>query len=112
MGQESYLLEVTRYVHLNPFRAALCRRVADYPWSSYRAYVTLTPPPLRLVDVKPILGLFGRVLSEQTQCYRQFVEGLAHEEVRLRRWLRTLERNKVIPPARWFREVPGTSPAL
>ena len=64
------------------------------------------------MDVKPVLGLFGRVLSEQTQCYRQFVEGLAHEEVRLRRWLRTLERNKVIPPARWFRKVPGTSPAL
>ena len=32
--RESYLLEVSRYVVLNPVRAGIVRDVADWPWSS------------------------------------------------------------------------------
>jgi REP element-mobilizing transposase RayT len=35
----SYLLELVRYVHLNPVRAGLTDEPAGYPWSSYRAYL-------------------------------------------------------------------------
>ena len=35
--RESYLLELCRYVVLNPVRAAMVKRVERYPWSSYRA---------------------------------------------------------------------------
>lgn len=34
--REKYLLELTRYVHLNPIRAGLARKLKDYRWSSYR----------------------------------------------------------------------------
>jgi REP element-mobilizing transposase RayT len=34
--REGYLLELTRYVHLNPIRAGLVKKLKDYRWSSYR----------------------------------------------------------------------------
>ena len=35
---EEYLSEVSRYVLLNPVRAGLCRRAADWPWSGGRMF--------------------------------------------------------------------------
>ena len=37
--KETYLLELARYVVLNPVRARMVRRAGDWPWSSYRAMV-------------------------------------------------------------------------
>jgi len=39
VDREAYLLEVCRYVELNPVRAAMVAGPADWPWSSYRANV-------------------------------------------------------------------------
>ncbi|MGA1865380.1 MAG: REP-associated tyrosine transposase [bacterium] len=36
---DSYLLELSRYVHLNPVRAEIAERPEDYPYSSYRSYI-------------------------------------------------------------------------
>ena len=41
----AYLLEICRYVDLNPVRARMVRDAAKWPWSSYRAHVGLTVPP-------------------------------------------------------------------
>ena len=35
--RDSYLLELCRYIVLNPVRAGTVRRAGDYRWSSYRA---------------------------------------------------------------------------
>ncbi len=37
VDQESYLLELSRYVVLNPVRAGMVKRVEEWAWSSYRA---------------------------------------------------------------------------
>ena len=37
----SYLLELTRYMHLNPVRAGMANQPADYPYNSYNTYLTL-----------------------------------------------------------------------
>jgi putative transposase len=34
---EAYLVDLTRYILLNPVRAGLCRTPGDWRWSSYRA---------------------------------------------------------------------------
>jgi len=39
IDDESYLLEVSRYIHLNPVKAKLVDNPTSYPWSSYAAYV-------------------------------------------------------------------------
>lgn len=35
--KDSYLLELARYIVLNPVRAQMARTAVDWPWSSYRA---------------------------------------------------------------------------
>ena len=36
---DSYLLELVRYIHLNPVRTGLVKDPLDYPWSGHRAYL-------------------------------------------------------------------------
>ncbi len=49
--KESHLLEVARYVVLNPVRAGMVRDPGDWRWSSYRATAGLAPvPPFLTVD--------------------------------------------------------------
>lgn len=43
--KESYLLELARYVVLNPVRARMVRTPDQWPWSSYRATAGLDPAP-------------------------------------------------------------------
>jgi len=44
VDRESYLLELARYVVLNPVRAGLVARPEDWPWSSYRIMAGLPLP--------------------------------------------------------------------
>jgi putative transposase len=37
--KDSYALELSRYIHLNPVRAKLVDHPSGYPWSSYLAYI-------------------------------------------------------------------------
>lgn len=36
--QDSYLLQLVRYIHLNPVRANMVKDLRHYPWSSYLSY--------------------------------------------------------------------------
>ena len=56
---EDYLMAAARYVALNPVRARLVARAADWPWSSVRAH--LQGRSDGLVDVNPLIDrLDGR----------------------------------------------------
>jgi REP element-mobilizing transposase RayT len=67
--RQEYLLEVARYVVLNPVRAGICRHAEDWPWSSYRATAGLAPRP-HFLTTKWLLGSFGGSVRR----YREFVE--------------------------------------
>ena len=43
--RETHLLELTRYMSLNPVRAGLVRNPADWRWGSFRSTAGLEPPP-------------------------------------------------------------------
>lgn len=68
---EAYVLELSRYVVLNPVRAGLAKRPDEWPWSSYQATVGLDGAPAFLT-VGGVLDLFG---GGQSACvrYAQFV---------------------------------------
>lgn len=68
---DAYLLNVSRYIHLNPVAAGLTEKAADFPWSSFRTYVgeALAPEWLRCDFV---LGMIGQ--RRQQERYRSFVE--------------------------------------
>jgi REP element-mobilizing transposase RayT len=68
----SYLLRLVRYVHLNPLRGGLCQGV-PYPWSSYPLY--LQPDSAPWLRVEPVLELFGRTVEEAYEGFRMFHEG-------------------------------------
>jgi putative transposase len=57
-AKESYLLELSRYIHLNPVRARAVRDPAKYRWSSYRAFLDGKAQG-EYVDVEAVLAYFG-----------------------------------------------------
>lgn len=48
VDKDSYLLELARYIVLNPVRAGMVSHAEDWPWSSYRASAGIAAPPLFL----------------------------------------------------------------
>jgi REP-associated tyrosine transposase len=60
VDRDAYLLEVCRYVELNPLRARMVRKPEAWAWSSYRAHVGLETSPAWL-DTNGLHGyLLGR----------------------------------------------------
>lgn len=74
--REAHLLEVHRYIVLNPVRAGLSRRPADWPWSNYRATSGAIPPPPWL-EVGSTLSLFSSFGAGASGAYVRFVADAA-----------------------------------
>lgn len=74
--KESHLLELARYVVLNPIRAGVVKYPRQYPWNSYRATAG-DDVPAPFVTVEWILSQFDGSLKRARSAYRRFVmEGL------------------------------------
>lgn len=70
--RESYLLTLSRYIHQNPTKSALCPRPWDYPWSSCRQFLGLHRPyPWMVID--ETLGRLASDPTNQRQSYREFI---------------------------------------
>jgi REP element-mobilizing transposase RayT len=70
--KDSHLLEVCRYVVLNPVRAKMVERPENWKWSSYLATAGKSKPhPSLTTDW--VLGQFNRKRGKAEQEYRQFV---------------------------------------
>jgi REP element-mobilizing transposase RayT len=72
--RDSYLLELSRYVVLNPVRAGMVGQAGDWPWSSYLAMVGAEPAPAWLV-ADWVLGQFGPDRASAQAGYAAFVAG-------------------------------------
>ncbi|NTU91508.1 MAG: addiction module toxin RelE [Chlorobiaceae bacterium] len=70
--KESYLLELTRYIVLNPVRSGLTTNPADYRWSSYNATCGAVEPP-GFLQTDWILEQFGNVRSSAISAYTEFI---------------------------------------
>ena len=66
-----HLLAAARYIVLNPVRAGICRRAADWPWSSYRATVAAIMSVPRLS--RSLLRLFHRELTQARERFAEFI---------------------------------------
>jgi len=75
--KDSHLLELCRYVVLNPVRARLCEKPGQWKWSSYLATAGLVRGEDWL-ETEWVLSQFGKVRVLKRRAYRNFVEnGLA-----------------------------------
>ena len=70
--KESHLLELCRYVVLNPVRAGMVDRPEQYRWSSYLSTLGKSVQP-EFLTIEWLLGNFSGSLPESRRKYRQFV---------------------------------------
>ena len=70
--KESHLLELARYVVLNPVRAKMTRSAKDWKWSSYRATAGMAEAP-SFLTTDWILSQFDRDFPKASRAFRQFV---------------------------------------
>jgi putative transposase len=73
--EEPYVLELVRYLHLNPLRAKVLRdlRTLDrYPWAGHSGLLGTVPRPWQ--DTATILAQFGATAAHAKRAYRAFVQ--------------------------------------
>jgi putative transposase len=78
--KESYLLAVSRYIHLNPVRARVVGKPEDYRWSSYRSYIGKGNGS-KWLTTDWMLEQFSNDKKTARRLYREFVkEGVGKED--------------------------------
>jgi REP element-mobilizing transposase RayT len=83
--KESYLLELCRYLVLNPVRAGSCSKPEEWLWSSYNAKALARNVPDWLT-VDWVLSQFSKRRIESQKSYRDFVfDGLEVEDSPLKK---------------------------
>lgn len=103
VNRDEYLLQVSRYVHLNPVRAHLVERPEDYWWSSYRAYIGVVRHDPSLLDPQLVWEMLTGNAEERPSAYRQFVDTMTSDL--LLDWERRLRRLHIIGSARFATEL-------
>jgi len=78
--EDAYLLELIRYIHLNPLRVGLVKTIDEldsYPWSGHA--VLMGKQELSGQSIDDVLLLFGQRKKSARQAYREFViDGIKH----------------------------------
>jgi putative transposase len=72
--EETYLLELVRYIHLNPLRAGMVKSIEAlnrYPWSGHAVLMGNRQTEGQLTE--EVLGRFGRTLGKARRKYQEFV---------------------------------------
>ena len=78
---DAYLLQLSYYIHRNPLRAGIVRRLADYRWSSYKVYAYGRKTPKWLST--DLIRAHFRGNQDCNKSYREKVQKYAVEEKHL-----------------------------
>lgn len=79
VDKDNYLLELSRYMHLNPVRAKIVGKPEEYRYSSYVAYIS--DHGEALVTRSNILGMLNTNGSKARARYKTFVENAMGKEM-------------------------------
>ena len=80
VDKDNYLIQVSRYIHLNPVSARIVERPQDFRWSSYGSY--LKGKGLTGLKTESVLAYFNGSRSRQLRQYRDYVEGDGSQKTR------------------------------
>ena len=69
--KDNYLLELIRYLHLNPVRSKIVQDPARYPWSSHAAY--LAPTRAKWIAAHEAFPLFAKTPAQAVSAYQRFI---------------------------------------
>ncbi len=100
----NYLLELVRYIHLNPVRAGMVEDPQDYAWSGHRAYLGREVLPWLQTDW--VLGQFAKRLRTCRQRYEAFVQAGKEEGYR-QEFHRGGEDGRVLADDRFLEQILG-----
>ncbi len=101
VDRDNYLLELSRYIHLNPVRAGMVERPEDYFYSSYKSYISKNKDEILFQDL--LLGMFYKEEGEAKKRYRRFVESAVGEE--LENPLKGVNGGIILGEERFFQDV-------
>ena len=73
VDKESYLLELSRYVVLNPIRAKMVQQLIHWKWSSYSSMIGRAEVP-EWLETDWLLSHFGRKRKRAVEKYIEFVK--------------------------------------
>ena len=73
VDKESYLLELSRYVVLNPLRAKMVQQLIHWRWSSYRSMIGRAVVP-EWLETDWLLSHFGKQRKRAVERYVEFVK--------------------------------------
>jgi REP element-mobilizing transposase RayT len=68
---EFYMYNVLRYIHQNPVKAGMCRKVEDYPWSSDKYY---REDSNGFVDTSLVINMISSDLAEAKRQYKEWMD--------------------------------------
>jgi REP element-mobilizing transposase RayT len=73
VDRDAYLLELSRYIHLNPVRARIVDRPEEYRWSSYLNFISSVAKP-KWLCISEVLGQLHGYLGRARNKYRYYIE--------------------------------------
>jgi putative transposase len=75
-----YLLTVVRYIHQNPLKAGIVKRVDEWRWSSCRQYYGTDNEVRKLLDPDFIFGMFSGNNILARERFKEFNEKVCHDQ--------------------------------
>ncbi len=85
---DNYVLQLVRYIHLNPLKAGLVRRLDQYVWSSHKGYLSKAKKWNWLYK-DFVLQMLTAQISSQMRLYKEFMAQPQDEDL-----VRVFERKK------------------
>jgi uncharacterized protein with HEPN domain len=73
VDKDSYLMELVRYIHLNPQRAKM-EKADAYPWTSHRQYSGKDRDPLAPVMTATVLSMFSKIKAIARRKYMAYMK--------------------------------------
>ncbi len=98
VDKDEYLLQVARYIHMNPVDAGLARHPGTYVWSSHRAYLQ-SEKKEGWLTTDEVLGYFGRDRDRAVVEFDKFVRAGVTEEFK-----NAMQKDTVVIGAEGFRD--------
>lgn len=93
INNDTYLLGVIRYIHNNPIKAGMEKRIQDYPWSSYQQYFYYKIDN-ELVNISFILSILSDDFNKSVDKFAKF-NNMDNEDMYLEDYCEKEEEDKV-----------------
>ncbi len=76
---DNYLLELVRYIHLNPVRAKIVKKPENYKWSGHQTYIGIKNK--EWLSVEEVLKQYSKQRGRARRMYSKYISEVIGEDV-------------------------------